>query len=153
MRTNYLHEANVEYRRMRRRIPLGPLRNRTEYDRAVAVLDDLVDEIGEREAHPLADLAEMLALAIEAYEDLHVPIPESTGPAILRALMEEHGLSQSDLPEIGSQGVVSEVLSGKRDLNVRQIAKVSTRFGISPALFIPSSGIRTSTTARRKRAV
>lgn len=85
MRTNYLHEANVEYRRMRRRIPLGPLRNRTEYDRAVAVLDDLVDEIGEREAHPLADLAEMLALAIEAYEDLHVPIPESTGPAILRA--------------------------------------------------------------------
>lgn len=153
MRTNYLHEANVEYRRMRRRIPLGPLRNRTEYDRAVAVLDDLVDEIGEREAHPLADLAEMLALAIEAYEDLHVPIPESTGPAILRALMEEHGLSQSDLPEIGSQGVVSEVLSGKRDLNVRQIAKVSTRFGISPALFIPSSGIRTSTTARRTRAV
>ena len=153
MRTNYLHEANVEYRRLRRRIPLGPLRNRTEYDRAVAVLDDLVDEIGEREAHPLADLAEMLALAIEAYEDLHVPIPESTGPAILRALMEEHGLSQSDLPEIGSQGVVSEVLSGKRDLNVRQIAKVSTRFGISPALFIPSSGIRTSTTARRKRAV
>lgn len=153
MRTNYLHEANVEYRRMRRRIPLGPLRNRTEYDRAVAVLDDLVDEIGEREAHPLADLAEMLALAIEAYEDLHVPIPESTGPAVLRALMEEHGLSQSDLPEIGSQGVVSEVLSGKRDLNVRQIAKVSTRFGISPALFIPSSGIRTSTTARRKRAV
>ncbi len=153
MRTNYLHEANVEYRRMRRRIPLVPLRNRTEYDRAVAVLDDLVDEIGEREAHPLADLAEMLALAIEAYEDLHVPIPESTGPAILRALMEEHGLSQSDLPEIGSQGVVSEVLSGKRDLNVRQIAKVSTRFGISPALFIPSSGIRTSTTARRKRAV
>jgi HTH-type transcriptional regulator/antitoxin HigA len=153
MRTNYLHEANVEYRRMRRRIPLGPLRNRTEYDRAVAVLDDLVDEIGEREAHPLADLAEMLALAIEAYEDLHVPIPESTGPAILRALMEEHGLSQSDLPEIGSQGVVSEVLSGKRDLNVRQIAKVSARFGISPALFIPSSGIRTSTTARRKRAV
>ncbi|HQR14652.1 MAG TPA: helix-turn-helix domain-containing protein [Nitrospira sp.] len=153
MRTNYLHEANVEYRRMRRRIPLGPLRSRPEYDRAVAVLDDLIDEIGEREAHPLADLAETLALVIEAYEDLHVPIPESTGPAVLRALMEEHGLSQSDLPEIGSQGVVSEVLSGKRDLNVRQIAKVSARFGISPALFIPSSGIRTSTTARRKRAV
>ncbi len=29
-------------------------------------------------------------------------------------LMEEHGLRQSDLPEIGSQGVVSEILNGKR---------------------------------------
>jgi HTH-type transcriptional regulator/antitoxin HigA len=29
--------------------------------------------------------------------------------------MDEHELTQSDLPEIGSQGVVSEILSGKRD--------------------------------------
>jgi HTH-type transcriptional regulator/antitoxin HigA len=35
--------------------------------------------------------------------------------------MEQHGLKQTDLREIGSQGVVSEILSGKRDLNVRQI--------------------------------
>jgi antitoxin component HigA of HigAB toxin-antitoxin module len=39
----------------------------------------------------------------------------------LNALMEEHGLKQSDLSEIGSQGVVSGILFGKRQLNVRQI--------------------------------
>ncbi len=33
--------------------------------------------------------------------------------------MEEHDLSQSDLPEVGSQGGASEILSGKRELNVR----------------------------------
>ena len=35
--------------------------------------------------------------------------------------MDEHGLTQSDLPEVGSQGVVSEIIHGKRELNVRQI--------------------------------
>jgi HTH-type transcriptional regulator/antitoxin HigA len=50
--------------------------------------------------------------------------------------MEEHDLKQSDLPEIGSQGVVSEVLAGRRQLNIRQVKALSERFGISPAVFI-----------------
>jgi HTH-type transcriptional regulator/antitoxin HigA len=50
--------------------------------------------------------------------------------------MEEHGLTQSDLPEIGSQGVVSEVLRGKRELNIRQIRALARRFQVSPAVFI-----------------
>jgi HTH-type transcriptional regulator/antitoxin HigA len=50
--------------------------------------------------------------------------------------MEEHDLRQSDLPEIGSQGVVSEILSGKRELNVRQIKELAQRFQVSPAVFI-----------------
>lgn len=48
--------------------------------------------------------------------------------------MEEHGLKQSDLTEIGSQGIVSEILRGKRALNVRQIWLLAKRFGISPAV-------------------
>jgi len=50
--------------------------------------------------------------------------------------MEEHGLRQSDLAEVGSQGVVSEILNGKRELNVRQIRELAKRFHISPAVFI-----------------
>ena len=46
-----------------------------------------------------------------------------------------HDLTQSDLPEVGSQGVVSEILGGKRTLNVRQIRALSGRFGVSPAVF------------------
>ena len=139
MLAKYIHEANADYRRIRRRIPLGPLRTEAEYHRAVAVLDDIIDEIGGDDSHPLADLAETLALAIEAYENHHMRIQDVTGSAILRTLVEEHGLTQSDLPEIGSQGVVSEILSGKRDLNVRQIGKLAARFGVSPLLFIPVS--------------
>ena len=35
-------------------------------------------------------------------------IPDISGPEILRSLMEDHKLAQSDLPEIGSQGVLAE---------------------------------------------
>jgi len=49
---------------------------------------------------------------------------------------EEHHLKQSDLSEIGSQGVVSEILSGKRQLNTRQIKLLSARFHVSSAVFI-----------------
>jgi len=54
-------------------------------------------------------------------------------------LMEQHGLTQGDLPEIGSQGVVSEILRGKRELNVRQIGALSKRFHLPPDVFFPLS--------------
>ncbi|MGH8506460.1 MAG: helix-turn-helix domain-containing protein, partial [Stenotrophobium sp.] len=49
---------------------------------------------------------------------------------------QEHGLRQADLAEIGSQGVVSEALTGKRELNTRQIKQLAKRFGVSPAVFV-----------------
>lgn len=48
--------------------------------------------------------------------------------------MDEHGLTQSDLTEVGSQGVVSDIVRGQRELNVRQIRALSERFGVSPAV-------------------
>ena len=53
--------------------------------------------------------------------------------------MDERGMKQSDLADIGSQGVVSEILSGKRDLNVRQIGRLADIFHVSPATFFPQS--------------
>lgn len=51
--------------------------------------------------------------------------------------MEQHGLDQSDLKnEIGSQGVVSEVLNGKRQFNLTHIKKLAKRFHVTPATFI-----------------
>jgi HTH-type transcriptional regulator/antitoxin HigA len=137
MLAKYIQDANTNYRRIQQQIPLGPLWTEADYDRAVTVLDEILDEIGQQETHPLADLAETLGLFIEAYEDAHVPFSDSSASEVLSTLMEEHALKQADLSEIGSQGVVSEILSGKRDLNVRQITHLAARFGVSPALFMP----------------
>jgi HTH-type transcriptional regulator/antitoxin HigA len=116
--------------------PLLSIRNEHEYDCAVERLNHLLDEVGTDEQHPLYTLLDTLGTLVHAYEEQHHPMPECSGVDVLRFLMDEHGLSQSDLSEIGSQGVVSDVLRGKRELNVRQIRALAKRFQVSPAVFI-----------------
>ena len=110
--------------------------NQKEYNRLVDILDGLIDEVGENESHPLVSLMETLGSLIEAYEVQNIPEIEGSPSDALKTLMEEHNLKQSDLPEIGSQGVISEILSGKRQFNVRQIKLLSNRFKVSPAVFM-----------------
>ncbi len=136
MLARQLIKAGREYQTLRRLAPLGVIRSRAGYDRAVATLDTIIDEIGEDEAHPLADLAEALGVFIEAYDKSRYQTPSPPPRAMLRFLMEQHDLGQSDLPDIGSQGVVSEILSGKRSLNVRQISRLAKRFNVSPSVFV-----------------
>ena len=107
-----------------------------QYIQARDMLDKLVDEIGEDENHQLASLMETIAAHIEDYEEQTVPEPQCDAIGCLKYLMEEHQLKQGDLTELGSQGVVSEILSGKRKLNVRQIKALSQRFHVSPTVFI-----------------
>ena len=110
--------------------------NNNDYEKLVRLLDSLIDEVGNNESHPLASLMETLGTLIEAYEARNTPEIEGDPVSVLKDLMQEHGIKQSDLPEIGSQGVVSEILSGRRDLNVRQISALSKRFHVSPAVFV-----------------
>jgi HTH-type transcriptional regulator/antitoxin HigA len=44
-----------------------------EYQHLVALLDSMIDEVGEDESHPLASLMEIVGVLIERYEDEHVP--------------------------------------------------------------------------------
>ena len=44
-----------------------------DYQNLVALLDGLVDEVGENKSHPLASLMEVIGVLIEKYEDEHVP--------------------------------------------------------------------------------
>lgn len=125
-----------QYRRLRAVVPLGRIRTKKEYERAVGLLDAILDEIGEDEKHPMAELADAVGVFVERYEVEHSPIPAGKPADVLRFLMNEHRLRQSDFPEIGSQGVVSEILANKRELNTRQIRELARRFGVSPAVFV-----------------
>jgi HTH-type transcriptional regulator/antitoxin HigA len=116
--------------------PMLTIRNEREYNAAVKRMNELLDEIGDNEKHPLYGLLDTLSTLIEAYEEEYYPIPDSSGADVLRYLMEEHGLNQSSLPEVGSQGVVSEILNGKRELNIRQIRTLAKRFKVSTAVFV-----------------
>jgi len=106
------------------------------YKRSVSLLDSLIDEIGNNEKHPAAGLLETVGLLVAEYEKQHIPVTEKSGIDVLKFLINEHGLKQSDLKEIGSQGVVSEILNGKRSLNINQIKKLAERFNVNPEVFI-----------------
>ena len=45
-----------------------------DYQHLVALLDSMVDEVGEVESHPLASLMEIVGVLIERYEDDQVPV-------------------------------------------------------------------------------
>jgi HTH-type transcriptional regulator/antitoxin HigA len=111
-------------------------RTEDEYERAVALLDELIDEVGEDEKHPLASLMDTLGTLIEAYEDRHLPEPVGDPISTLSFFMEEHGVSQNELPEIGNQTEVAEILSRKRELNIHQVRSLSKRFNVSPEVFL-----------------
>ena len=117
-------------------VPLHPIRTAVEYEKAVAALNRLLDAGAAIEQHPLADLVNTLGTLIGEYDDAHYPAQEVSPLAMLRFLMDENSLTQSDLPEVGSQGIVSEVLNGKRELNVRQIKALSARFHVPPGIFV-----------------
>ena len=110
--------------------------NEAEYSHLIDMLDGLIDEVGEDESHPLASLMETIGTLIKTYEDQNIPETQGDPIETLKMLMAEHGLKQTDLPGIGSQGVVSEILSGKRQLNMRQIKYLSNRFRVPPFVFM-----------------
>ena len=112
------------------------IRNEVDYNNTIEILNQLLDEVGNDESLLLFNFLEILETIIENYEEDHVKIPDVPAREVLKYLMEEHGLTQAGFSEIGSQGVVSEILHGKRELNTRQIKALSKRFKVLPAVFI-----------------
>ncbi|HJT97931.1 MAG TPA: hypothetical protein VJ696_06410 [Rhodanobacteraceae bacterium] len=118
-------------------VPLRPIRSERAYKAAVRTMDALLDAGGADESHPLADLVALVGGFVDEYEKRKgYVLPEASGIEALRFLMQQRRLRQSDLPEIGSQGVVSEILGGKRELNARQIRALAVRFGVSAGTFL-----------------
>jgi len=115
---------------------ITPIRDENHYTRMVEMLEALLEETAGNEQHALIGLVDIVGDLIEDYESEQEPLPEVTGIDALKFLMEQHNLKQSELVEIGSQGVVSEILTGKRELNVRQVRLLADRFGVSAATFL-----------------
>jgi len=107
-----------------------------QYNKLVKVLDELIDEVGNNEKHSLAPLMETVGNLIEEYENDHYIKSNSNPIEVLKFLIQENNLNQKDLNILGSQGVVSEILNGKRELNIRQIKRLAERFNVSPSVFI-----------------
>ncbi len=107
-----------------------------QYNRAIKMIDQLIDDVNEKSDPVKESLIDILGTLIRDYEDRNIEEPNGDPIGVLKYLLEEHELTQNDLKEIGSQGVVSEILNRKRQLNLRQVAALSKRFSVSPSVFI-----------------
>jgi HTH-type transcriptional regulator / antitoxin HigA len=106
-----------------------------ENEKAIA----LAEELSHRpERTPEEDaLLELLIALIEKFEDENYPIPVTSPLEILKHLMEARDLIQENLVGvIGSRGVVSEVMNGKRSISKAQAKALGEFFSVEPSLFI-----------------
>ena len=116
---------------------VGEPKSKRQYYALLKQWEELVELIGDDENHKLVGLLEVISHFLEQYNQRDQdPIPKVGGVEVLKLLMKANHLRQADLPELGSQGVVSEILGGKRRLNVRQIKGLATRFKVTPSSFI-----------------
>lgn len=121
---------------MTRIAPVLTIHSEKDYNRAIARLNDLVDEVGTNELHPLYNLLDTLGTLVEAYEVEHYSIPICSGSDALAYLIEEHGLSLSDLPEIGTSETIEAILNKEQLLTLSQIQKLAQRFKVQPQVFL-----------------
>jgi HTH-type transcriptional regulator/antitoxin HigA len=117
--------------------PIRPLRSKTELDEAVRIVDRLLcrkKPLDEQEQGYL----ESLSHEIERYEEANEPIPDVSGAAMFRHLIEARDTTLSQVASAAGIAVstLSSVLNGKRELNRRHIEKLAAFFGVAPGVFL-----------------
>lgn len=136
---SFRRRVGATYISLVRVFPLQPIRSKSQHDLALIVIEKLIAYSSSKK-HPDDGVDLYLKTLVELvsdYEKTHVERPKVNGAEMLAYLMELQGLSQSDLSsELGGQSIVSQVLKGKRELNLRQIKALAKRFKVSPEVFI-----------------
>jgi HTH-type transcriptional regulator/antitoxin HigA len=115
---------------------LRPIRNDIEYERTVALMNGLLDVVGDQEGHALAGLLDLVSELVQDFDADHYAIEASEPREVLRYLIEQRGLKQSDLAQIVPQSNLSAILAGKRKISATLAGKLARYFNVSPALFI-----------------
>ena len=117
-------------------IGVTAVRTKADYARAMATINALLDEVGDDETHPLAEVLKYLAGQVKTYEDKLAPIPEAEPREVLRFLMEQHGLKQEDLKDCAPQSRISDILTGRRSISKELAKNFSRRFHVHAEVFL-----------------
>ena len=127
--------ATPEYTALLREVAPKIIRIEQENEAYTEILYEL-DSRGKNLTAAEKELSDLLTLLIENFEEPRYRLPHAKPLEPLRFLMDQHDLKQKDLVKVfGTASIVSEVLSGKRELNKEHIKRLSRRFHISPELF------------------
>ncbi len=124
-----------QYRKLLAEIAPVAIETEEDYDRTLEIVERLT--FTQNHTPEERALYKLLVVLIEAYEAENYPMEPSAPHEILQHLMEVSGTRQADLVGIiGSSGVVSEVVNGKRTISKAQAKALGDYFKVSPTLFI-----------------
>lgn len=116
---------------------LRPIQTEADFERISALMNALLDDVGDDEDHPLSGLLELISDLIYRYEQIHHTIEAAAPKDVLRFLIESRELKQEDLSAIVPQSNLSAILTGKRKISAALAGKLGKYFGISAAVFVP----------------
>lgn len=119
------------------------IRDEAHYGMAMELVEELMDDDDEGVDVALSALIGLLGKAIAVYESSDgqrvwpddLVFDDAADVAMLRLLMDQHGLGVADFPEIGDKSLLSRILSGQRNLTKKHISRLSKRFDVDPGLF------------------
>ena len=120
-------------------VHLRPIHDEAGYDQMVALMNSLLDVVGDNEDHALSGLLELVGDIVSKYEREHHAIEGAAPRESLRFLMDVRGLKQEDLDAIVPQSNLSAILAGKRKISATLAGRLGKFFGVSPALFVPNA--------------
>lgn len=115
-----------------------PIETEQEYDRALKVAEQLT--FTKNHTPETQAFYRLLVTLIEAYETENYPMNTPAPYEILQHLMESSGTNISDLVGvIGSLDIVSEVVAGKREIDIVQAQALGDYYKVAPRLFLRDS--------------
>jgi HTH-type transcriptional regulator / antitoxin HigA len=104
---------------------LKPIKNSAQYEDALARVYDLMQKDLRPESKD-SDELEVLSILVKEYELDHYPVPKPTPLEAIKFRLEQMGISEAELSNIlGYRSRKSEILSGKRKLNLAMIRKLN----------------------------
>lgn len=115
---------------------IGPIKNKEQYESYLARIYELmqVDVLPDSSE---SDELEVLSILVKEYENVHFPIPKPNPLEAIRFRLEQMGISENELSHIlGYRSRKSEILSGKRKLNLNMIRRLNEKLHIPAEILI-----------------
>ena len=132
----HIQEILQVWTSFRKLVGVTSVRTESDYERACAIVDALLEIVGDNEEHPLADVLDYFADQVKKYEDEHFPIPDASPREVLSFLMEQHGLKQEDLSDCAPQSRISDIMTGRRSISKQVAKRLAARFHVRADVFL-----------------
>jgi len=142
--------ASNDYLDLIRRFPLRPLANDADLKAATAIVHELIDRGIDDLTSGEEDYLDVLSDLVKKYEDQHHRIPDASPDEVLRFLIEDRGTNQRTVA-LGSDiavSTMSELLAGRREMNLDHMKKLAVFFGVDAGAFLPREKPRARATRR-----